>query len=222
MSSRILRLLVCTFILIPCIAFAAVDITDISPYSGEPYCILNDNIPFFSTDELAIGEFEEYSPLDALGRCSVACAVVSVDTMLSVPRGQIGMIKPSGWHTVRYDDLINDRYLNNRCHLIGYQLTGHNANESNLITGTRHMIIKGMLPTENYVANYIKEPESSVLYRVSPIFDGENLLANGVQIEAESIDDDGAGLIFNVYCYNVQPGIEIDYATGGSEPLSER
>ena len=131
-------------------------------------------------------------------------------------RGEIGMIKPTGWHTVRYDDIIQDKYLYNRCHLIGYQLTGENANERNLITGTRYLNVEGMLPFENLVADYIKETGNHVLYRVSPVFDGDNLVAEGVQMEAESVEDGGEGVCYNVFCYNVQPGVEIDYATGES------
>lgn len=202
-------------------SIAELDTSQIPAFNGNPFCVINDNVPNFTADELIIEVFEEYSPLDILGRCGVACAVVSVETMPSDPRGQIGMIKPSGWHTVRYDDLISDRYLYNRCHLIGYQLTGQNSNVCNLITGTRYLNTEGMLPIENFVANFIEETENSVLYRVTPHFNGDDLLAYGVQMEAESIEDGGCGLMFNVFCYNVQPGIEINYATGESHRKDE-
>jgi DNA-entry nuclease len=151
--------------------------------------------------------------LDSLGRCGVAIACIGQDIMPVEERGSIGQVKPSGWHTVKYD-IVDGKYLYNRCHLIGYQLTGENANEENLITGTRYLNIEGMLPFENMVADYVKETENHVLYRVTPIFDGENLVASGVQMEAWSVEDEGDGICFNVYCYNVQPGVVIDYATG--------
>ena len=162
------------------------------------------------------GVFEEYSDLDEYGRCGVAFANICVDIMPTEPRGEIGMIKPSGWHTIRYDDLIDGMYLYNRCHLIGYQLAGENANEKNLITGTRYMNVDGMLPFENAVADYVAETQNHVLYRVTPDFQGNDLVARGVQIEAYSIEDNGAGICFNVYVHNVQPGITIDYSTGES------
>lgn len=184
-------------------------------YSGVPFTEMGDGSPSFSEDDLAAPE-EAYAPLDGLGRCGTAMAIVSRDTMPTGERGSIGMVKPSGWHTVRYDDLIADRYLYNRCHLIGFQLTGENANERNLITGTRHMNVEGMLPFENLVADYVEETGNRVLYRVTPVFIGDELVARGVQMEAMSVEDGGAGVSFNVFCHNVQPGVEIDYATGGS------
>lgn len=215
-KQKVLILLFIALVCLPVVSFASLDASQIPAYNGEPYIAINNNIPSFSVEELAIGEFEEYSPLDSFGRCGVACAVVSVDTMPSDDRSPIGMIKPTGWHTVRYDGLIDGNYLYNRCHLIGYQLTGQNANECNLITGTRYMNTEGMLPIENYVAYYVEKTGNSVLYRVAPLFSGDNLLAQGVQIEAVSIEDGGAGVMFNVFCYNVQPGIAIDYVTGDS------
>jgi len=191
------------------------NIDEIPNYSGEPYVILNDNEPEFSESEITIDAFEKYSKLDYLDRCGVAFANVSVDTMSREERGSIGMIKPSGWHTVKYD-IVDGKYLYNRCHLIGYQLTGENANEKNLITCTRYMNTVGMLQFENQVAEYVKETNNHVLYRVTPIFDGDNLLAHGVQMEAFSVEDNGEGIKFNVFVYNVQEGINIDYETGNS------
>ena len=159
---------------------------------------------------------EVYSELDSLGRCGVAFARVGKDTMPTEERGSIGMIKPSGWHTIKYD-IVNGKYLYNRCHLVGYQLTGQNANPKNLITCTRYMNTVGMLEFENKVASYVKKTNNHVLYRVTPIFRNDNLLATGVQIEAESIEDLGKGISFNVFVYNVQQGIEIDYETGDSK-----
>lgn len=188
---------------------------NIPAYSGQAYVEINDNQPSFTKDELVTESFEEYSPLDSLGRCGVAYANVGVDTMPTEERGSIGQVKPSGWQTVKYD-CVDGKYLYNRCHLIGYQLTAENANKENLITGTRYLNVDGMLPFENLVADYVKETENHVLYRVTPIFEGDNLVASGVQMEAMSVEDNGEGVCFNVYCYNVQPGVVIDYATGDS------
>ena len=185
-------------------------------YSGEPYVGVNGNVPYFTEEDLTTDAFEEYSPLDALGRCGVAFANVCPELMPTEERGEIGMIRPSGWQTVRYDGVVDGNYLYNRCHLIGYQLSGENANEENLITGTRYMNVEGMLPFENMVADYIKETGNHVLYRAIPIFEGENLVASGVVMEALSVEDEGEGVCFHVYVYNVQPGVEIDYATGES------
>ena len=187
----------------------------IPAYSGQAYVEINDNQPSFTKDELITESFEEYSPLDSLGRCGAAYANVGLDTMPTEDRGSIGQVKPSGWQTVKYD-CVDGKYLYNRCHLIGYQLTAENANKENLITGTRYLNVDGMLPFENLVADYVKETENHVLYRVTPIFEGDNLVASGVQMEAMSVEDDGEGVCFNVYCYNVQPGVVIDYATGDS------
>lgn len=191
------------------------NITEIPKYNGEPYVVINNNEPNFKESDKITESFEEYSALDSLGRCGVAYANVSLETMPDEKRGSIGSIKPSGWHTVKYD-IVDGKYLYNRCHLIGYQLTGENANEKNLITCTRFMNTKGMLQFENSVAEYVKETDNHVLYRVTPIFEGNNLLASGVQIEALSVEDNGEGIKFNVYVYNVQDGIEIDYSNGES------
>lgn len=187
----------------------------IPAYSGQAYVELNGNQPTFTEDELVTESFETYSPLDSLGRCGVAYANVGLDTMPTEERGSIGQVKPSGWQTVKYD-CVDGKYLYNRCHLIGYQLTAENANKENLITGTRYLNVEGMLPFENLVADYVKETENHVLYRVTPIFEGDNLVASGVLMEAGSVEDEREGICFNVYVYNVQPGIGIDYATGAS------
>ena len=200
-----------------------ISLSDIPSYSGSPYVEVNGNTPFF--DDFPTDVFEIYSPLDFLGRCGVAYANICKDIMPTEPRGEIGMIKPSGWQTIKYNGLIDGNYLYNRCHLIGYQLAGENANERNLITGTRYMNTVGMEPFENKIANYVESYNVHVLYRVTPIFDGNNLVASGVLMEAYSLEDDGSGIKFCVFCYNVQPGIGINYANGESwlleEPASE-
>ena len=188
-------------------------LADIPEYSGEPYVTVNDNVPQFLETDLSTDSYEYYSDLDRIGRCGVVYACIGTDLMPTEERGSIGSVKPTGWHTVKYD-VVDGNYLYNRCHLIGYQLSGENVNTKNLITGTRYLNVDGMLPFENMVADYVLETENHVMYRVTPIFDGDNLLASGVQIEAESVEDNGEGILFNVYCYNVQPGVEIDYATG--------
>ncbi len=181
------------------------------------FVYLNNNIPYFSeTDKKRTDAFENYSSLDTLGRCGQAYANICKEIMPTQKRGEIGNVRPSGWHTVKYNDLIDGNYLYNRCHLIGYQLAGENANEKNLITGTRYLNVTGMLPFENLVASYVEETDNHVLYRVTPVFDDENLVASGVQIEAWSVEDKGEGICFNVYCYNIQPQIQIDYRTGES------
>ena len=189
---------------------------EVPDYSGEPYIVLNNNIPEFDDKDYITESFEVYNTLDELGRCTVAYANVSIYTMPDEERGSIGSIKPSGWHTVKYD-IVEGKYLYNRCHLIGYQLTGENANEKNLITCTRYMNTVGMLEFENKVAEYVRKTENHVLYRVTPIYKEDNLLATGVQMEAYSIEDSGIGVKFNVFVYNVQEGIEIDYKTGESK-----
>lgn len=199
----------------PSEAAGEIDIADIPEYSGSPYVEVSGNAPSFTDADLS-SPAETYTPLDSLGRCGSAMAIVSRETMPTEERGSIGMVKPSGWHTVRYDDLISDRYLYNRCHLIGYQLTAENANERNLITGTRYLNVEGMLPFENEVARYVESTGNRVLYRVTPVFVGDELVARGVQMEAQSVEDGGAGVSFNVFCHNVQPGIQIDYQTGQS------
>ena len=192
-----------------------ITLSNLPVYSGEAYVELNNNVPNFGKSDLTTKTFEKYSELDDLGRCGVAYANVCEETMPTEKRGNIGMIKPSGWQTVKYDN-VDGKYLYNRCHLIGYQLTAENANEKNLITGTRYLNIEGMLPFENLVADYVEETDNHVLYRVTPIFKGDNLLASGVQMEAYSVEDKGKGVSFNVYCYNVQPDIVIDYSDGSS------
>ena len=197
-----------------------IDIKDIPAFMNKPYIIINDNKPNFTKTDYTTESFQTYSDLDKLGRCRVAYANIGKDIMPTDKRGNIGSIKPSGWHTIKYD-IVDGKYLYNRCHLIGYQLTGENANKKNLITGTRYMNVQGMLPFENMVADYVKETKNHVLYRVTPIFEGENLVANGVQMEAYSVEDDGEGICFNVYVYNNQPGIDIDYTTGDSTLSNE-
>lgn len=187
----------------------------IPPYSGSPYVEINGGEPSFLQGEMTASSYEVYSPLDALGRCGAASACVGVDLMPTEERGSIGQVKPTGWQTVKYD-CVDGKYLYNRCHLIGYQLSGENANKQNLITGTRYLNVEGMLPFENMVADYVKETANHVLYRVSPLYEGDNLVASGVTMEAKSVEDDGEGISFYVYVYNVQPGVEIDYATGES------
>ena len=192
-----------------------ISVADIPAYAGDPYVTINDNEPQFLETDLATSSYEYYSDLDDLDRCGVVYACIGTDLMPTEERGNIGSVKPSGWHTVKYD-IVDGKYLYNRCHLIGYQLSGENANINNLITGTRYLNVEGMLPFENMVVDYVKETGNHVLYRVAPVFEGDNLVASGVQIEAQSVEDQGEGILFNVYCYNVQPGVTIDYATGDS------
>ena len=189
-------------------------------YSGEPYTVINDNVPFFEDSEYTTASFELYGELDSFGRCTTVYAGISTDTMPTEERGSIGSVKPSGWQTVKYDN-VDGKYLYNRCHLIGWQLTSENANKQNLITGTRYMNVDGMLVFENMTADYIKETGNHVLYRVTPIFDGDDLVASGVLMEAHSVEDNGDGISFCVYCYNVQPGIVINYADGTSKLASD-
>lgn len=192
------------------------DYNSVSAYSGEAYVAVNNNTPFFRESEITAVSFEEFSELDVLNRCGMVWASVGQDLMPSEERGSIGSVKPTGWQTVRYDGIVDGNYLYNRCHLIGFQLTGENANERNLITGTRYLNIDGMLPFENMVADYVKETNNHVMYRVTPIFEGDNLVASGVLLEGYSVEDEGEGICFCVFAYNVQPGVEIDYATGDS------
>lgn len=186
---------------------------EIPEYSGELYVVINDNVPFFSDSELTEESFETYSELDSLGRCGVALVCVGVDIMPTEDRESISSVYPTGWEQGAYD-IVDGGYLYNRSHLIGFQLTGENANELNLITGTRAMNAEGMLPFENMIADYVEETGNHVYYRVTPIFEDDNLLATGVLMEAKSVEDNGEGILFNVFCYNAQEGIEIDYATG--------
>ena len=192
------------------------DVSDLPAYDGSsPYVVVNGNEPGFTEEDMTTDSYETYSELDELGRCGTAWANIGVDLMPTEDRGNISQVKPSGWQTVKYD-IVDGKYLYNRCHLIGFQLTGENANEKNLITGTRYMNVDGMLPFENLVADYVKETENHVLYRVTPIYEGDDLVARGVQMEGLSVEDEGEGVSFNVFVYNVQPGITIDYATGES------
>ena len=186
-------------------------------FKGEPYMVVNGNKTTFTKKELNLKNgYENYPDLDYLGRCKTVIAKVGPETMPTEDRKGIGMVKPAGWHTVRYDNLISDRYLYNRCHLIGFQLAGENANENNLITGTRYLNVEGMLPFEDQVADYVHETGNHVIYKVKPVYKGNNLVASGVKMSARSVEDKGRGLEFNVYCFNVQPGIIIDYRTGDS------
>lgn len=229
MGWRLLPLLLCCLLLTACAELDALSgstgghsrgtetiaLSELPEYSGELYVEINGNEPDFPKEEWTEESFEQYAELDGLGRCGTAYASVGTDLMPTEKRGSIGQVKPTGWQTVKYD-IVDGKYLYNRCHLIGYQLSGENANEKNLITGTRYMNVEGMLPFENMVADYVKETGNHVLYRVTPVFEGDNLLADGVQMEAFSVEDEGDGISFHVYVYNVQPGIEIDYATGES------
>ena len=194
---------------------ASLSLSEIPEFDGTPYAVLTGNVPDFSDKDLVAQAFEAYSELDALNRCGTAIACVGISLMPTEERGSIGQVKPTGWQTVKYE-IVDGKYLYNRCHLIGFQLTGENANECNLITGTRYLNVEGMLPFENMVADYVKETGNHVLYRVTPHFIGDELVCRGVQIEAMSVEDAGRGICFNVYAYNVQPGIDIDYATGQS------
>lgn len=190
-----------------------VTVDDVPAYSGEPYVEVNDNQPEFTEEELTTVSYEDYSELDELGRCQTAEACIGQDLMPTEARESISSVKPTGWRNKSYDT-VDGGYVYNRCHLIGFQLTGENANEENLITGTRYMNVEGMLPFEDEVAAYIKETDNHVMYRVTPVFEGDDLIASGVQMQAESVEDDGAGISFNVYVYNVQPYVVIDYRTG--------
>lgn len=203
-------------IIVPGISGEEFDILSVPEFSGEPYYVVNNNVPFFTEDDCTTISYEHYSELDSLGRCGTAIASVGKDLMPTEDRESIGSVRPSGWHTIKYD-CVDGKYLYNRCHLIGFQLSGENANEKNLITGTRYMNVDGMLPFENMVADYVKETDNHVMYRVTPIFEGKNLVADGVLMEAYSVEDEGDGVCFNVFCYNSQPGITINYEDGSSE-----
>lgn len=231
---KILSLLLAVLMLCSCSAYTAVSenlsiakestsstitIDEIPEYSSSPYIEINGNKPDFDVSKYS-ESFESYGDLDELGRCTVCFANISKELMPTNERGAIGSVKPTGWHTVKYD-CVDGKYLYNRCHLIGYQLTAENANERNLITGTRYLNVDGMLPFEEKVAEYVKNSGNHVLYRVTPKFKGDELIARGVQIEAMSVEDNGVGICFNVYCYNVQPQIKIDYQTGDSEYIGE-
>ena len=195
-------------------------VLDVPDYSGAPYVAVNNNQPFFVEEEITTEPFEEFAELDELGRCGVTFANVCRELMPTEERGDISRIHPTGWVQNQYD-FVESKNLYNRCHLLGFQLTGENDNDRNLITGTRYMNTEGMLPFENMVADYVKETDHHVLYRVTPIFDGENLVADGVLMEAWSVEDEGDGVCFCVFVYNVQPGVEIDYATGENWAANE-
>lgn len=194
-------------------------VANVPEFSDMPYVIVNNNEPEFDEKDRVTEAYEYYSSLDNLGRCGYAMACIGIELMPTEDRGSIGQVKPSGWQTVKYD-FVDGKFLYNRCHLIGFQLTGENANKSNLITGTRYLNVEGMLPFENMVADYIKETENHVLYRVTPIFDGDNLVARGVQMEGWSVEDNGEGICFNIYAYNNQPGVTINYKDGTSQQTS--
>ena len=191
----------------------AVSLQDVPAFSGEPYVVIEDNQPLFDPEDLTAVSYEFYSELDDLGRCGYTMACIGKDLMPTEDRESISQVKPTGWKQQKYD-FVDGKSLYNRCHLIGFQLTGENANERNLITGTRYLNVEGMLPFENMVADYIKETGNHVIYRVTPIFQGDELVARGVQMEAFSVEDNGEGICFHVYVYNNQPGVTIDYATG--------
>ena len=199
---------------------SADSVEEIPPFSGEAYIAINGNVPFFVEEALTTESYEEYAELDELGRCGVTEACIGIDIMPTEDRGDIGSVKPSGWKSVKYD-IVEGKYLYNRCHLIGFQLAGENANKRNLITGTRYLNIEGMLPFENLVADYVQETENHVMYRVTPIFEGDDLVAQGVVMEGWSVEDEGEGVCFCVFAYNAQPGIVIDYATGDSALAEE-
>ena len=215
-SAVVIVLLLVLYFLLPGpepVSAPSVSLANIPAYSGEPFVILNDNQPLFT--DIPEETMEEYGDLDAFNRCTYTFALIGRELMPTEDRGNIGQVKPTGWVTAKYD-FVDGKYLYNRCHLIGFQLTGENANERNLITGTRYMNVDGMLPFENMVADYVKETGNKVAYRVIPVFEGDNLVASGVTMEAWSVEDNGEGICFYVYIYNVQPGVEIDYATGES------
>jgi len=193
----------------------AESVEEIPEFSDVAYVAVNGNVPFFMPEEITDESYEYYSELDELGRCGVTMACIGVDIMPTEDRGEIGSVKPTGWQSVKYD-CVDGKYLYNRCHLIGFQLAGENANKKNLITGTRYLNIEGMLPFENLVADYVQETKNHVLYRVTPLFDGDNLVAHGVLMEGWSVEDEGEGVCFCVYAYNAQPVIVIDYKTGDS------
>lgn len=213
----------CLFIIfsfVPAGRARAAGLTSVPPYTGEPCTVVNNGIPFFTEAEKRAVAFERYPELDSLGRCSAAFACVCVELMPTEERGTIGSVRPSGWQLTKYD-FIDGKYLFNRCHLIGYQLTGENANVCNLITGTRYMNVQGMLPYENKVAEHVRAFRDHVLYRVTPVFRGDELVARGVLMEAYSVEDNGRSVCFCVFCHNVQPGVTIDYADGTSRLAEE-
>ena len=202
---------------VPALTMPTIKVSDIPKFAGNPFVAVNGNVPYFTTNQITAESYEFYSPLDDLGRCGITVASIGKDLMPTEDRESISSVKPSGWQSTRYDaEIVSGGYLYNRAHLIGFQLCGENANDKNLITGTRYLNIDGMLPFENMVADYVKETGNHVLYRVTPIYTGDNLVAEGVLMEGWSVEDEGDGICFCVYSYNVQPGIDIDYATGES------
>jgi len=225
-SAVVILLLLALYLILPQpepVEVPVISLAEVPAYRGEAFAVLNGNVPLFTEDDMTTESYEYYDDLDAWNRCTYTMACIGRDLMPTEERGNIGQVRPTGWVTAKYD-FVDGKYLYNRCHLIGFQLTGENANERNLITGTRYMNVEGMLPFENMVADYIKETGNHVLYRVIPVFDGENPLASGVTMEAWSVEDEGEGICFYVYAYNVQPGVEIDYTTGESwlaAPASE-
>ena len=225
-SVVVILLLLALYLILPQpepVEVPVISLAEVPAYSGEAFAVLNGNVPLFTEDDMTTESFEHYEDLDAWNRCTYTMACIGRDLMPTEERGNIGQVRPTGWVTAKYD-FVDGKYLYNRCHLIGFQLTGENANERNLITGTRYMNVEGMLPFENMVADYIKETGNHVLYRVIPVFDGENPLASGVTMEAWSVEDEGEGICFYVYVYNVQPGVDIDYTTGESSlaaPVAE-
>ena len=216
------ELLICTVFSFNLSAIQVEAAESAASFSGNASVAINNNVPEFTADEITTASYERYGDFDSLGRCTTAIACVGKDIMPTEERGSIGSVKPTGWDQNKYPGIVNSEppYLYNRCHLIGYQLTGENANEKNLITGTRYFNIEGMLPYENRVAGYVESTGNHVMYRVTPIFSGNNLLCDGVKMEAYSVEDGGKGVSFNVFCYNVQPGVLINY-TDGSNQLDE-
>lgn len=212
---KVITILMCVVILFTSCTTQSVDLAKLT-YAGNEYVSVNENVPQFDEDEITTESFEQYSDLDVLGRCGVAVACIGKDIMPTEERGAIGQVKPSGWQFAKYD-IVEGKYLYNRCHLIGYQLSGENANEKNLITGTRSMNVDGMLPFENMVADYVEKTNNHVMYRATPIYDGDDLVAKGVQMEAYSVEDKGKGISFNVFVFNSQPGVEINYKDGASK-----
>ena len=212
---KVITILMCVVILFTSCTTQSVDLAKLT-YAGNEYVSVNENVPQFDEDEITTESFEQYSDLDVLGRCGVAVACIEKHIMTTEERGAIGQVKPSGWQFAKYD-IVEGKYLYNRCHLIGYQLSGENANEKNLITGTRSMNVDGMLPFENMVADYVEKTNNHIMYRATPIYDGDDLVAKGVQMEAYSVEDKGKGISFNVFVFNSQPGVEINYKDGASK-----
>ncbi len=208
-------LLLLVFLMSGCLPAQTISNETAPGFSGDAYCIVNDNVPYFTGEDITRDAYEHYAPLDRLGRCGAAMACLGKELMPTEDRESISHIKPSGWVQAQYD-FVDGKNLYNRCHLIGFQLSGENDNERNLITGTRYMNVEGMLPFENMVADYIKETGNHVLYRITPVFEQNDLVCKGVRMEAMSVEDNGAGILFHIFAYNHQPGVSIDYRTGES------